>query len=1051
MLMRISLLVLALVVIVFVGPSCGGKAKSAINRLIPDSEAGIEPTAGESGGVTPIVQGDGVQPFPMSYYEGPFSFNGSTRVSRRQAEMILEEELGRTTSDMDMWGRYEETFGLVYGTSDYDVQAPSDIERPLAVCPAVPPPPAEVVRVMVVFFDLTASAGEPNAAGAVLLGSSSQYVDRRFNGFYGSPDDLCFENNQFMGFNTWMSWVSRQKLPLEFDFFGYNPGNLNPGAPSFGGTPGWYVTDEYHEVPENDVQLVKEIIYQIEHDVSLTTEMPDFDWNDYDSDGNGDVDAMIIVYNGEFENMYNNPRAQGLLHEGVYPEQTGDDVVRLNPLETGELWSGRPQGTEEKVIVSRAAFIPISSQPEPGVYVYSNLRVIEHEFMHLLGAPDMYDISESPGVYDGDECMGTGLWDLMCYGTWVYVRYWFDVFPNPCIRLELWGDAWEGEQHFNHDILLEVTSSDDLRHVYLHSSEYGVDGAPQVSPLPLQADFLIIDPPQDDGGYPYSEMTDSKFVIEKRSASHAHYPPYRSDLRLERIPYPGDDCASFLVWRMCDGVFENYLKGRMPFNPPEGLQYGVNDFEDYYAHNNEYLVPSSSTDIDDRMHVVGKYIDLVEAGGAFAFTDYQDGTRFPAIDYDYSDSATHLDVGDWIGAPFSDVTLTLHDQDCVLAANHMDFLGAGYSTLFAFPGSYSISLLRGLVTESVFSPDELSTMSSGDMLNTALFPEYPSYWLNNPAVNVENSYRCQPIRDSYYPVGFVPGYTGSGFDPTVNPLGTITVDPYFNGEDIKFPSSLEYHGGRWATFVGDRYLTGNPGDEFEEPLSLLDVTSVAPYVESVELGPEMIVIEGHNFTLPACSSGQKEIAVLVWPARKLPPIKLDYEDDAVRYVLDPQRLTFVLNRECIDGTGQGGFVFGDTIHWVDGTRNPGMFGVAPNLHPNVNLLTDTRIELIPPEDTRWEFSSAYETFYAQVYRNYFPSNAFEVVNPNLVDVVVDLGQSTGIMNLYDYLAVKAGVDQLDAVFAVPPLTFGEGGNAGVYVPPFFAREYSWMMPMSLNP
>ena len=176
---------------------------------------------------------------------------------------------------------------------------------------------------------------------------------------------------------SWVDTCSQGILSLHFDLFGYNGVG--------GDSPGWYHINSATSY-EN---LLTQVVTLINSDPSRATRFPSFDWNNYDSDGNGDVDTMIIFHTGAVAENPAIPHTEGLLNEGILDEQYADDnVIRLDPISSGTVWSDN--GPEE-VIVPRASFIPMTPAgglPD-GLFLYSNLRVIEHEFMHQMGLPDI--------------------------------------------------------------------------------------------------------------------------------------------------------------------------------------------------------------------------------------------------------------------------------------------------------------------------------------------------------------------------------------------------------------------------------------------------------------------------------------------------------------------------------------------------------------------------------------------------------------------------------------------------------------------------------------
>ena len=119
--------------------------------------------------------------------------------------------------------------------------------------------------------------------------------------------------------------------------------------------------------PSNAYKLVEDVVELASGDV---------DFAKYDTDGDGEVDALFVV------------------HAGQGAEATGNIT---------DIWSHMSSITSRQkdgVAVSR-----YSMEPEDG-----KIGVFCHELGHVLGLPDLYD-------YDMDSA-GTGWWDLMAGGSW---------------------------------------------------------------------------------------------------------------------------------------------------------------------------------------------------------------------------------------------------------------------------------------------------------------------------------------------------------------------------------------------------------------------------------------------------------------------------------------------------------------------------------------------------------------------------------------------------------------------------------------------------------
>ncbi|MFQ6093617.1 MAG: M6 family metalloprotease domain-containing protein [bacterium] len=119
----------------------------------------------------------------------------------------------------------------------------------------------------------------------------------------------------------------------------------------------------------------------VEHAVALAD--PDVDFSLYDTDGDGYVDALFVI------------------HAGPGAEETGS---------ANHIWS-HAWGTRTPIAVDGVTVWPYSMEPEEhdsGNII--SIGVFCHEFGHILGLPDLYDID-----YSSD---GVGFYCLMGSGSW---------------------------------------------------------------------------------------------------------------------------------------------------------------------------------------------------------------------------------------------------------------------------------------------------------------------------------------------------------------------------------------------------------------------------------------------------------------------------------------------------------------------------------------------------------------------------------------------------------------------------------------------------------
>ena len=149
-------------------------------------------------------------------------------------------------------------------------------------------------------------------------------------------------------------WVTADR---EHDYYGENDENGDDAHPS---------------------ELVKEAVRKVDGNV---------DFSQYDNDGDGFVDCVIVV------------------HQGLGEETSGN---------TTDIWShkwslvGSGEGfyyTDDGVTVNRYTI-----QAEKAFSSMSTIGVFSHEWGHVLGLPDLYDIDGSSD--------GIGNWGLMSGGSW---------------------------------------------------------------------------------------------------------------------------------------------------------------------------------------------------------------------------------------------------------------------------------------------------------------------------------------------------------------------------------------------------------------------------------------------------------------------------------------------------------------------------------------------------------------------------------------------------------------------------------------------------------
>lgn len=110
---------------------------------------------------------------------------------------------------------------------------------------------------------------------------------------------------------------------------------------------------------------------------------------DYDNDGDGQLDGVYIIFAG-------------------YGEEAGGPSNAI----WSHAWSIYPVVTYDGIQISDYSCSP-ELRGSSGTRI-TRIGVICHEFGHVMGAPDFYDIDYSTG----GQYHGTGEWDLMAGGSW---------------------------------------------------------------------------------------------------------------------------------------------------------------------------------------------------------------------------------------------------------------------------------------------------------------------------------------------------------------------------------------------------------------------------------------------------------------------------------------------------------------------------------------------------------------------------------------------------------------------------------------------------------
>lgn len=190
---------------------------------------------------------------------------------------------------------------------------------------------------------------------------------------------------------------SRGQFELDFDVVG--PVTVSKNASYYGSND-----DEGYD--QHPGEMVIEAVNKIKDNVT--------NWQQYDWDGDGEVDQVFLIYpgmgeaNGGAENTIW-PHASSLKEEFDCQDGTGPVTVAEN-LTVNSYACGSELNGKSKL---------------------DGIGTICHEFSHCLGYPDFYDID-----YSGGQGMGT--WDLMCSGSYNGNGY----QPAGYTSYEMWMAGW---------------------------------------------------------------------------------------------------------------------------------------------------------------------------------------------------------------------------------------------------------------------------------------------------------------------------------------------------------------------------------------------------------------------------------------------------------------------------------------------------------------------------------------------------------------------------------------------------------------------------------
>jgi len=216
------------------------------------------------------------------------------------------------------------------------------------------------------------------------------FPDQPYTHSVNEVDDLMNQpgynvNNQSGSFKDYYLDVSYNNLTINTDVKGWY--TASQGKAAYGAVVYDPVTNDVISSDVDPRSLVRETVD--------AAEAAGVNFSEYDNDGNGEVDVVMIIHSGQ----------------GQEASGEGDDI-----------WSHKWQlfdqsVTYDGVLVDKYMIQPETLQEYNGDVIITNIGVICHEFGHALGLPDLY------GNVDADDntiplVPGIGKWGIMASGSW---------------------------------------------------------------------------------------------------------------------------------------------------------------------------------------------------------------------------------------------------------------------------------------------------------------------------------------------------------------------------------------------------------------------------------------------------------------------------------------------------------------------------------------------------------------------------------------------------------------------------------------------------------
>jgi immune inhibitor A len=194
-----------------------------------------------------------------------------------------------------------------------------------------------------------------------------------------SFDSMAFTGWPTGSINDYYTEISYGNLTLSGEVWGWY---------TAGQTRAYYGDNQkgWGTYPKNAAKLVEEAVD--------AAEVAGCDFSKFDNDGDGQAESIIIVHCGE-------------------GSETSLDVNDIQSHVSTITNMGGTARTYDGVTINRYACCPELQSSSPNTHI--NIGVYCHEYGHILGLPDLYDVGRWCTAYSS---WGIGAWGLMSFGGW---------------------------------------------------------------------------------------------------------------------------------------------------------------------------------------------------------------------------------------------------------------------------------------------------------------------------------------------------------------------------------------------------------------------------------------------------------------------------------------------------------------------------------------------------------------------------------------------------------------------------------------------------------